>query len=147
MKHKQLFILFSTALFLLIACDELFVGGTKGTDADLQGKWQQIPDKNVYYNFQNGLFEYQEYRTKDSILSAYGYYTLLGDTGIYLELLPIYNQINLWNTAYSMDFLGWDTIPGNTVTDTLVQQFSLRFVTSKKMNLSNHSKNHDFRRF
>ncbi len=146
MKYKQL-LLSLCILFFLSACDKLFVGGVEGIDADLQGKWQEVSDKNVYYNFQNNLFEYQKYIQKDTILSVYGYYTLLGDTAVYLELLPKYTQINMRNAIYPMDFIGWDTIPGNGKTDTLIQQFSLKFVTNKEIMLSNHSKNYVFRKF
>ncbi|GHV22152.1 hypothetical protein FACS1894174_06400 [Bacteroidia bacterium] len=145
MKRAWLFI-FIPALIFFSACDKLFLHGIEGIDADLQGKWQEKAE-NAYYNFQNNLFEYQKYIHKDSILSVYGYYTLIGDTAIYLELLPQYTYINMKETVYPLDFLGWDTIPGNQVTDTLTQQFSLKFVTGNELKLSNYSKKYDFRRF
>ena len=146
--HKySKYLLFLTASLLLFACDKLFVNGIEGTDADLQGKWQQTSDNTVYYNFQNNLFEYQKYIGQDSILSIFGYYTLLGDTAIYLELLPKYTEINRVPTSYPLDFLEWDIIPGIAATDTLAQQFSLHFTTNQEMRLSNSSKTYVFRRF
>ncbi len=147
MKFTKQLIIFLGALGLLSACDKLFVDGVEGMDADLQGKWQQISNKNVYYNFQNNIFEYQEYIQKDTVLTVYGYYTLLGDTAIYLELLPEHTQINIIDSVYPMDYLGWDTIPGINGLDTLTQQFSIKFVTNKEINLTNPSKKYDFRRF
>ena len=140
-------LLFLTVLLLLAACDKLFINGLEGTDSDLQGKWQQTSDNTVYYNFQNNLFEYQKYIQEDSILSIFGYYTLLGDTAIYLELLPKYIEINRLPTDYPLDFLGWDTIPGVAATDTLTQQFRLKFATNRELILSNSSKNYVFRKF
>ncbi len=147
MKLKWHFILFLFLVFTISSCDKLFVDGVEGTDTDLQGKWQLTSDKGVYYNFQNNLFEYQKYIKKDSILGVYGYYTIIGDTAIYLELLAESTEINVYPATYPLDFLGWDTIPGINATDTLVQQFSLRFVTNKELRLSNASKSYDFRKF
>ena len=146
--HKySKYLFFLTALSLLVSCDKLFNNGIEGTDADLQGKWQQTTDNTVYYNFQNNLFEYQKYIEKDSILSVFGYYTLLGDTAIYLELLPKQTEINRVPTSYPLDFLDWDIIPGTDATDTLTQQFKLNFTTNRELTLSNLSKNYIFRKF
>ena len=150
--HKySKYLLLLTVSLLLFACDKLFIDGIEGTDANLQGKWQQTSDNTVYYNFQNNLFEYQKYIQEDSILSIFGYYTLLGDTAIYLELLPKYLEINRVPTSYPLDFLEWDIIPGTgagfDTTDTIVQQFSLHFTTNREMKLSNASKTQVFRRF
>ncbi|MDR3061105.1 MAG: hypothetical protein LBU57_03195 [Dysgonamonadaceae bacterium] len=146
MKSKWLFIPVLMILFLS-ACDKLLVNGLEGIDADLQGKWQEKTENTVYYNFQNNLFEYQKYIRKDSILSVYGYYTLIGDTAIYLELLPRHTQINMKDAVYPLDFLGWDTIPGNQATDTLTQQFNLKLIANKDLKLSNGSKKYNFRKF
>ena len=146
--HKySKYLFFLTALLLLISCDKLFVNGIEGIEVDLQGKWQQTTDNTVYYNFQNNLFEYQKYIQEDSILSVFGYYTLLGDTVVYLELLPKYVEINHVPATYPLDFLEWDTISGTAATDTLTQLFSLKFTTNKELTLSNSSKNYIFRKF
>ena len=145
MKRMSIAILFCGILFMA-ACDSLFVD-VSGQKAKLQGKWQQKGTDNVYYNFQNNLFQYQIYVHKDSILSINGYYSLLGDTAIYLELFPRQTFLNNDYAAYPLDFLQWDAIPGDSGVDTLTQRFYIKTLTGKELNLVNESKDYIFIKF
>ncbi len=142
---RKLYILSLGLILLCSACDKLFTD-ISSSDAKLQGKWQKNDEDTVYFNFQSNLFQYQKYIEKDTMLAVYGYYTMLGDTAIYLELLANNIEINNMPRTYPLDFLQWDTLHGET-TDTLVQQFRIQSVINKELNLTNSSKNYLFHKF
>jgi len=136
---KKVLFFVTCAFLLLIACDKLFVG-VSGNSADLQGKWQRNDADTVYYNFQNSLFLYQIYRTKDEMSLVYGYYTLYGDTSIDLRLLREYSQ-------YSLDYLGWDTLRSATGQDTIFKSFKIEKLTNKVLILSSDNGMMSFHKF
>ncbi|MDR1720471.1 MAG: hypothetical protein LBR67_10200 [Dysgonamonadaceae bacterium] len=146
--NRRLHLLTAALLSILlcsVACDRLFVD-IDGVSAKLQGKWQQTDDPTVYFNFQNQLFQYQQYLYPDSILSVFGFYNLIDEQTIRLKLLA-QTQINSLGADIPLDFLQWDTLPGTNGMDTLTQQFSIKLLNRNNLNLSNSSKNHVFRKY
>lgn len=94
----------------------------------------------VYYNFQKNLFQYQIYRKKETISSAFGYYTLKGDTAIDLKLLREY-------ASFSLDHLEWDTLYSSAKKDTIFKAFRIEKLTSKKLILSSDKGKITFHKF
>ena len=136
---KKAFFFVTCSLLFLISCDKAFVS-ISGKEADLQGKWQMDNADTVYYNFQNSLFQYQIYLTKDKISQVYGYYTLYGDTALDLRLLREYASIPL-------DYLGWDTLYSSTGQDTIFQVFKIDKFTKKELILHSNSGKKSFHKF
>lgn len=104
----------------LVSCDDLFTQ-SKGIQKDFDGKWQlkymEDEDGNiskvdtVYYNFQNNLFDYQMYLTKDSILGVFGHCVYSGDTEITITLDGYAYRMNYYKYPAGYDFLpvvGWN---------------------------------------
>jgi hypothetical protein len=137
MKKTLFFVTFG--LLFTIACDKIFLD-IEGKEADLQGKWQMDNVDTVYYNFQKNLFQYQIYRKKEAISSAFGYYTLKGDTAIDLKLLREYAPL-------SLDHLGWDTLFSSVQKDTIFKAFKIEKITSKKLILSSDKGKIAFHKF
>ena len=135
---KTVFFVICSFLFL-VSCDELFVF-VSGKEADLQGKWQMNNANNVYYNFQNSLFQYQIYLQEGTMSSAYGYYNLYGDTAIELRLLRERSSI-------SLDHLGWDTLPSPTYQDTIFKRFKIEKLTNKQLIISSNNGKKSFHKF
>lgn len=127
------------SLLFLVSCDKLFVR-VSGKEAELQGKWQMDNADTVYYNFQNNLFQYQIYRTKDAMSQVYGYYYLFGDTSIELRLLRSYAN-------FSLNHLGWDTLRSATGQDTILKTFKIEELTTKKLILYSNTGKISFHRF
>lgn len=128
---KKYMIIFFSFIILLTACDKIFLD-VEGKDADLQGKWQMTPVDTIYWGFQHNLFQCQLFDTyNDTTYQSYGYYTLYGDS-IKLKLLRQYSQ-------FSLDFLGWDTIPGESHKDTIMKVFDIDLLNNKKLILSSGS--------
>ncbi|MDR1631395.1 MAG: lipocalin-like domain-containing protein [Dysgonamonadaceae bacterium] len=126
MKLKLFFI--TCSVFFLASCDKIFLD-VAGKDADLQGKWQMDNADTVYYNFQKNLFQYQIYQQKDKLSAVFGYYVLQGDTSIDIQLLRK-------EASFSLNYLGWDTIPAPDGNDIIHKQFKIKKLTSKKLILS-----------
>jgi hypothetical protein len=135
---KTLFFVTCGVLFL-VSCDKLFIN-ISGKEAELQGKLQMDNADTVYYNFQNNLFLYQIYQTKDELSQVYGYYTLYGDTGIELRLLREFAD-------FPLDYLGWDTLHSVTNQDTIFKTFKIKKFTSKKLILSSNNGEISFHKF
>ena len=135
---KTLFFVICSLLFLF-SCDKLFVS-VSGREADLQGKWQMDNADTVYYNFQNSLFQYQIYLTKDKISQADGYYTLYGDTALELRLLKEY-------ASFPLDYLGWDTLYSSTGQDTIFRAFKIEKFTNKELILYSNNGKMSFHKF
>ena len=123
MRKTVLFV--TCSILFMVSCDKLFVG-IEGRDVDLQGKWQMDNTDNVYYNFQNSLFQYQIYNSENIISDVYGYYTLYEDKAIELRLLREYSPI-------SLDHLGWDTLYSATGRDTICKKFTIEKFTKKQL--------------
>ena len=128
--RKTVFFVICNLLFL-VACDKILVGVSE-KEADLQGKWQMDNADTVYYNFQNNLFQYQIYQTKDNMSMVYGYYVIYGDTAIDLRLLREYSAIHL-------DYLGWDTLYSSTGQDTIFKRFTIEKLTNNILFLSSNN--------
>jgi hypothetical protein len=125
--------------FSVVSCDKVFLN-VEGKDADLQGKWQMDNADTVYYNFQKNLFLYQIYQKKDTIIEAYGYYTLHGDTAIDLELLKSLSPI-------SLDYLNWDTLNSASGEKVFSKSFKIKALNSKKLILSSDGETLSFHKF
>lgn len=77
------------SVLFLVACSDK-------TDSDLQGKWQMQtveangsiqPVDTIFYNFQNGLFQYQLVnKAGEPGRSSFGYKTIKDDNQLLLEL-------------------------------------------------------------
>lgn len=137
MKKTLFFVTFG--LLFIVSCDKIFLD-IEGKEADLQGKWQMENVDTVYYNFQKNLFQYQIYRKKETISSAFGYYTLKGDTAIDLKLLREY-------ASFSLDHLEWDTLYSSAKKDTIFKAFRIEKLTSKKLILSSDKGKITFHKF
>lgn len=122
---------FIAALLLLVACND-------DIDNKLQGKWQlQEVEVNgniqkvdtVYYNFLNGLFQYQVYQpAKDQFQSSFGY-----------KYTEVENQLKL--EIKDEGFL--------SLTDWTSQErtFIIEKSTVKQLILSSDGKRYTFRKF
>lgn len=124
-------ITFVAALLLLVACNN-------DIDDKLQGKWQLQKvetDGNVqkvdtiYYNFLNGLFQYQVFQpAKDVYLSSLGYkYTEVEDQ-LKLEI----------NDKGFLPLTDWTSA---------VRTFTIEKSTVKELILSSDGKRYTFRKF
>lgn len=147
---KNLIILFFL-LSLVYSCDDIFVD-ISGQAAKIQGKWQSTTADTLFFNFQNNLFEYQIYLEKDSLLSVYGFYTLLEDTAIYLTLLSEYAYINdrhLLNQYPLQDVIHWEMKKRGTEKepDTLFRHFKMEGPSANKLKLIYESEELTFRKF
>ncbi|MDR1371942.1 MAG: hypothetical protein LBJ17_02285 [Dysgonamonadaceae bacterium] len=128
-------------IFLVAACDSIFLN-VDGKNADLQGKWKMEGTDTIYFNFQNNLFEYQEYLNNENS-GVYGYYQLLGDTAINIEILREKDKNGNIKFNFSLDYLSWDTVPyiKTSLEDSLkykklVKLFRLKELTIKRLVLS-----------
>lgn len=130
---KNILFVFLFGIIFCVSCDKIILD-VDGFEAKIQGKWQLVPADTIYYNFQKNLFGYQIYLNEDSILSVYGYYTLLSDTAVYLELLCKESFIN-YDKRYlgSLDIIGWDTLDGGSASDTLYHFYKIKECASDKM--------------
>jgi len=137
MRVKLFFVICS--VFFFCSCDKIFLG-VEGKEAYLQGKWQMDNVDTVYYNFQNNLFQYQIYKEKDRLFTAYGYYILHGDTAIDLQLLR-------QHASFSLDYLGWDATFASDGSEAVHKLFKIRQLTSIKLILLSDNEVISFHKF
>jgi hypothetical protein len=130
-------------IILFTACDNIFTK-VKGKEAELQGKWRMESVDTIFFNFQNKLFQYQIYNHQDDRFDyTFGYYQLLDDTAINIEI-----QLN--NNIYiPFDELKWDTVPDlkETYKNKIFKQFEIKTITNKKLILSTEGHELSFHKF
>jgi len=142
-------VIFSIIMVLFYcSCDKWLVR----IDSDqkkIQGKWQLVNADSIYYNFQNQLFQYQNYFEKDSILSVYGYYKLHSHMEIELYLICYQSFINTWvvNTKPLNQFLNWEIKSGETQVDTMYRKFQIEFPKKNQMKMTHLSEELLFQKF
>lgn len=118
-------------VLLLVAC-------SNDTDHKLNGKWQLQsveaggdihPVDTVFYNFQNGLFEYQIVnRSGSPVATSFGYKTIKDDNQLLLELED-------------------KNILPKTDWTSLERTFTVEKSTVKQLILSDDGKRYTFRKF